>query len=601
MNLAPMPQPSLDKLAIKIKQSQSKPKPENDDDRLVQKILQDKLGRETQQSERPSADSSDHPNRITSSADPEEEPSEDSEEILQMTESQLDAIIQGKLDRANADAQQKLNAATEEAVRQKAEADKEKAELKEKLRKQEALATVLQKHNVSPAALAGTRQDQGTIIMADNRSRTMHPNDAVKELQRIFDTTESFFVRTDVGDLRQSNDNELIDFIVNNKKAALQGIETYAKKNGLLKGDVSVITQAGTATGDISPFLLKALSTFMRMTTVSQHNWQQFVNTTVSLGKNRGDTVEVPRYAYLNCSDDPADYQIGRDDDITTNKQPITVGSESIILGLNGLGKSGLAGNLNAPVSVAKFFQATSVYDLLGILNKVLYESYLRFITSAIRTEYSKTSQKYYNNGGVGVTSTASMLAGCGGQLTVDFLDYMGAIMGVAGVPEFANGMYALQVGELELLPLRKSLKANEMAFDKTAIEELTAFLQPNTPTGDVTPISGYIGNVGRFMIFCTNTIYNGAGALTPTTIAGSSRDIYNAYAFGADAVGRAQAMPFTMIYDSQTNFSLRDTVSWVTIEKIQAMDVDPLLSLPAQTVKQQLRVFNLKLSRTPI
>jgi hypothetical protein len=579
---------------------QGKSRAESDDDRLVQKIIKDKIGGTTQQSEQ--TEPGDHPGRITSSADPG-----DGEElttkpaVIEMTESQFATILSGEKGRISADYDQKLAAAEELLATQKAESDKKEKELQAQIEKHQNLASVLQRHNVSLASISGVSPQQAAVLAPSGHSGKVHPDDALKELQRIFDTSDQFIVRTDVGDLRQSNDNELIDFIANNRKAALQGIESYAKKHGLLKGDVSVVTQAGTTTGDISPFLLKALSTFMRTTTVSQHNWQQFCNTTVSLGKNRGDTVEVPRYAYLNCSDDPADYQIGRDDDITTTKQPISVGSESIILGLNGLGKSGLAGNLNAPVSVAKFFQATSIYDLMGILNKVLYESYLRFLTSSIRTEYSKTSQAYYNNGGVGVTATASMAAGCGGQLSVEFLDYMGAVMGTAGVPEFANGKYALQVGEFELLALRKSLKANEMAFDKTGIEELTAFLQPNTPTGDVTPISGYVGNVGRFMIFCTNTMYNGIGAMTSTTIAGSPRDIYNAYAFGADAVGRAQAMPFSMIYDSQTNFSLRDTVSWVSIEKIQAIDVDPTLSIPGQAVKQQLRVFKLKLSRTPI
>jgi hypothetical protein len=577
----------------------------SNDRRMVDDIMKTKLGVVVQQTDAEKEKESDpDPDRIISSVEDSDKP-EETERIFPITESQLGLIIDEATSKATQEGVGKLKEAESQAEKDRAKWEAERDVLQRQIDTQEALATVLAKHNVSPHAIVGAHSAIGSqhvaIAMSGLRGG-VHPLDAAKELQRISDSAKTYQIHTEeVGHLLQSDDRELMSFMRENRDATLQALDAYAKKHGLLTGNNAVVTQAGTSTADITPFLLKTLSAFMRLTTVSQHNWEQFITTSVSVGKNRGDGAEVPRYVYLDCSEDPADYQIGRDDDISSAKQPLSIGSELITLGLNGLGKTGLAGNLNAPVSVAKFFQATSIYDLMGILNKVLYESYMRFLTSSIRTEYGKTTRRYFNNGDVGVTNPSVMAAGAGGQLTVDFLDYIGATMGVEGIPEYQNGMYALQVGEMELLPLRKSLKAIERAMDKSSIEEITSVLQPNTPNGDANKVSGYVGNVGKFMVFCTNTLYKGVNAMTPTTIAASIRDIYNAYAFGADAVGRAQAMPFTMVYDSSTNFSLRDTVSWVSIETIKGIDVDPALSVPTQSVKQQLRVIKLALSRNPI
>jgi hypothetical protein len=113
--------------------------------------------------------------------------------------------------------------------------------------------------------------------------------------------------------------------------------------------------------------------------------------------------------------------------------------------------------------------------------------------------------------------------------------------------------------------------------------------------------VSGYVGDLGQFMIFETGTIYNMLNALNNIALGGVARQVYHAYAFGADAVGHAQAMPFSLIYDHNTNFSLRNTVSWASIEQYRAIDVDPTLSPVGQVVRQQQRVYKLACSRTTV
>jgi hypothetical protein len=567
--------------------------PGSEEERMVRQIMKSKMG-DAAATQSTAAANSEHPNRITSSVtdpgtDPDPEPPTDA--VLQMSQSQLESILAAAVQRATAEHTQAVNNLNASH------------ELEKQLQNQQNLASVLQRHNVSPGALQGGAGQQHVAIALSDLRGGVSGQDAARELQRIYDKCETYEVATEYGVYQQHDNAEFESFIRSNKEAAMKGLEIAAKKGGLLRGNNSapVIKQAGTTSNDISPFLLHSLSTVMRLTTVQKYNWRQFVQTTNFLGKNRGDGVDVPRYAMLECSDDPTDYQFGRDEDISARRQPIAVGSEPIVLGLNGLGKAGLPGNVNAVVSVSKFFESTSLYDLLGIVNKVLYESYMRWETAAIRTEYGRTTQNWYNNGGEGVTATAGMLAGCGGQLTVEFIDFIGAQMDSMGIPEYANGKYALQVGGFDLLPLRKDLKKMMMSEDKLSIEELTAVLQPQTPNGDPSPITGYVGNVGRFMIFSSDTVYKGPNAMASPTIAGSPRDIYNAYAFGADCIGRATAMPFTMVYDSNTNFGMRSSIGWMSIETIQAIDVDPSLSPLAQPVKQQNRVLKLKLARKPI
>jgi hypothetical protein len=75
--------------------NQAKSKAESEDDRLVQKIIQNKLGKETQQSEQPEL--TDHPTRITSSADPGDGEEATKSAVIEMTESQFAAILNGQI------------------------------------------------------------------------------------------------------------------------------------------------------------------------------------------------------------------------------------------------------------------------------------------------------------------------------------------------------------------------------------------------------------------------------------------------------------------------------------------------------------------------
>lgn len=582
------------------------------DHRLVQGVVKKKIGVSGEEQFLQSNDNDKVPaNRITSNAvDPDEEEEEpddsDGEVMMEITQAELDACVKSQVDQISRDRDRIKQQLEEELERIKAAAAAKEAALEAEVKKSHSMRAALVKRGVTPSRdteVSDRREKETTSRQQAYITPQVNfgADDILKEAMRIWDSTTKHALLTDVGQVMQSSDQELFALLRKDKQVFRQAMEKHAKESGLLVGLAgSQITQAGTTTGDLTPFLLKGLSLFMRTTMVGKHNWQQFVTTKVALGKNRGETVEVPRYAYMNTSRDPNDYDLGRDDDLSSVKQPISIGSEPITLGLKGLGKTGLAGTLNAPVSVARFFEATSLEDLMGILQKMLLESYRQFQTAAISTEYDKSTQRYYNNGGQGTTAIASLATGAGGQLTQDFLDYMGAVMS-EDVPAYDNGKYVLQCGAFELLQLRRSLQARNLQLSKMATEELSAVLHPNTPSGDLMPVSGYVGDLGQFMIFETGTIYKMLNALSTPTIAGAARQVYNAFAFGADAVGHAQAMPFSLIYDHNTNFSLRNTVSWASIEQYKAIDVDPTLTAVGQVVRQQQRVYKLACSRTPI
>jgi hypothetical protein len=579
----------------------------NMDKKLVQSAIKKKVGL-TEEQLKQDQQQENSTTKVTSSAIDANDTDSDAKGFdPEFTGAEVDLMLKAQIDPLSREIERLKQEAEANANAIKQQAAAEKAVLEAEIAKQKALRVALTQRGVAPVRHSfDDRNDgsdrqttQSTYIVARNN---FSAEDTLKESMRIFDNTPKININTDSGVVAQSSDQELIALMGSrgseerqNFKKALQ---LHATNSGLLRG--SQIMQAGTATGDLTPFLLKGLSLFMRTTMTGKHNWQQFVTTKVGLGKNRGEAIEVPRYAYMNTSNNPADYDLGRDDDITTTKQPVSIGSEPIILGLKGLGKAGLAGTLNAPVSVARFFEATSLEDLIGILQKMLYESYLQFQTAAISTEYDRTTQRYFNNNGIGVTTAATLAANAGGQLTQDFLDYMGAMMSEE-VPAYANGKYALQCGPFELLQLRRSLQARNFQMGKTSIEELSQILQSSSANAELTPISGYVGDLGQFMVFETGTIYKMLNAASTVTLGGGAKQVYNAYAFGADAVGHAQAMPFSLIYDSATNFSLRNTVSWASIEQYKAIDVDPTLSAVGQTVRQQQRVFKLACSRTPV
>lgn len=579
----------------------------NMDKELVQSAIKKKVGL-TEEQLKQAQQQENSTTKVTSSAVETDDIDDDAEGFdPEFTGAEVDLMLKAQIDPLNREIERIRQEAEANASAIKQQAAAEKAALEAEIAKQKALRVALTQRGVAPVRYSSDDRNDGSDRQTTQSTYIVPRNnfsaeDTLKESMRIFDNTPKVNINTDSGILTQSSDHELSAFMgstgSDERKNFKKALQLHATNSGLLRG--SQIMQAGTTPGDLTPFLLKGLSLFMRTTMTGKHNWQQFVTTKVSLGKNRGEAIEVPRYAYMNTSNNPADYDLGRDDDITTTKQPVSIGSEPIILGLKGLGKAGLAGTLNAPVSVARFFEATSLEDLMGILQKMLYESYLQFQTAAISTEYDKTTQRYFNANGTGVTTAATLAAGDGGQLTQDFLDYMGAMMS-EDVPAYANGKYVLQCGPFELLQLRRSLQARNFQMGKTSTEELSQILQSGTANAELTPISGYVGDLGQFMIFETGTIYKMLNAASTVTLGGGAKQVYNAYAFGADAVGHAQAMPFSLIYDSQTNFSLRNTVSWASIEQYKAIDVDPSLSAVGQTVRQQQRVFKLACSRTAV
>ena len=229
MNVIQLPKP------IRVQDLQSKPrrKVENEDDRMVQKIIADKLGKETQKADQ-SEENSPHIDRVTSSADPgaTDSPLAAQDQVIEMTETQFASVLGGAVDRVSAEYTQKLSAAEALLVAQKADAEKKEKELKAQIEKQQALASVLQRHNVSLSAISGVTPQQAAISMSENRGG-IHRDDAQKELQRIYDTTPTYEVATDYGIFQQMDNREMEAFILDNRKVSLQGLEVSAKKAGM--------------------------------------------------------------------------------------------------------------------------------------------------------------------------------------------------------------------------------------------------------------------------------------------------------------------------------------------------------------------------------
>jgi len=391
-----------------------------------------------------------------------------------------------------------------------------------------------------------------------------------------------------------SYDNrELNAYAKENRKHLLKDLESWGKSNGFLRGS-SVVKDAATAKGDITGGFLDVLSSIMRTNNRPGFVFWQFADTVIDFGKGLGDTVKIPRAAYLAGPAHPDDRLLSSASTYTridSGNQSLATNVVTAELKEWGLGRN----SQYPPVTLVNFVTAYSMLDLISILNRNLLRDYYLWEDLKIRSLWEPTTRVVYNK--KENVSTDALIANDGGTLTRRFLASLYGYMKELAIPPYIGNKYGLVVNSTALTQLKQSYDTLWHAATPQELQTLTEYLNPALISpGETDRISGYAGDFENFMIFETNN-YGIGSTGAPGVIAApvGSTTLHSSFAFGANSIGRGIGTEMQVKFDDDTDFGRASRAIWRSEESFVAMDVDPSGYTDTSSVPQQLRVIEVQ------
>ena len=427
------------------------------------------------------------------------------------------------------------------------------------------------------------------------------PQGSVKEFLEIQEAAHKIVKISPSGKQYVSHDNrDLNKFVKANKFALIQDLEAWAKNNGFLKGASIPSKDAATVRSDIaSAGFLDVLSSIMRTNNRQGFIFWQFPTTVIDFGKGNGDTIKIPRAAYLPAPVNPDDRLLSSASTYTridSGNQSLSTGVVSAELREWGLGRN----SQYPPVTLVSFVTAYSMIELISILNRNLMRDYNMWEDMKIRSLWTPTTRVVYNAGNKVVTtvSAANAIPSGSGTLTRKFLAALYGYMKEQQIPPYANNSYGLVLNSTALTQLKQEYDRLWHASTPQDLQSLTEFLNPSVVyPGETDKISGYVGRFENFEVFETNA-YGVGEATSPgvqsETVNGSGRVTHTSFAFGSDTIGRGIGTEMEIRFDDDTDFGRASRAIWRSEESFVQLDVDPVAS-DTQTVKQQTRVLQVR------
>jgi hypothetical protein len=523
-----------------------------------------------------------------------------------VSRSLIDGLILQGVERAKAEEREKQAELAAQLDKAAAELEaKEKAIAAEK-QKNADLITFQQHYGLAGSLPGdverhpGQRSAPKQIIVRDGGQ--ISGLDALAEYQRVKESMPRRTAKDASGYTVEHVDTRQSDgWLKKNREAVLAGLQQKLQQTDTASGG----KEAVTARTDILPMFTSIVADFTRLTQHPNHIWGAIPDMNFQMGRDAGDGISVLRYAYAEGSTTAADWLLTNVASLTTDAQPIQASAVKITIEEQGMGKPGLAANVNKPIGINLFLNATSVQDVMNVVSANLGLNYAQWETASVLYGLmNSTGVTYYNKKGEPTVTPGSLAAGDSGQCNWDFLTGLSAEMSTQGVPAYANGKYLLALAPKDLATLEMSLRANMQFLNRASIADMTSVFLQSSNNSDMN-YSGYKGDIGDFMVFDSSTLAAGpfaaALAANTETIAGSARAMRTGFALGAHSMARAVAQPFNIRESDMTDYQRQKFVVWNSYENFGALDLSASLSPAGTLVPQQTRVFKLRFTGTAI
>lgn len=399
---------------------------------------------------------------------------------------------------------------------------------------------------------------------------------------------------------------QLDDYVREHRRQLMKDFTEWGRKRGWFQGGSTVsVKEAATTAADLPGGFLETLSSMLRVTHRPGFVFWQFPSTSFNFQKGMGQVIDVGRFAYLNSSNNPDDYQLsgsGTFSPIVSTSDPLQSGIVQITLKEWGRGKAGTG---MSPVAVPAFVMFASMYELMVQLDQKLGHDYAVFEDKKIRSYWNATSRIVYNDKGVVTTNPANVGAGDKGIVNSKFFINLFAYMKILLIEPLRDGNYLYVTHPTGLAQYQDALGSQWEAPSPDALKALTNILNPSfIPDEEFSRISGYFGLWNGFHLFASNAFSVGAAGtegVQMETLGVGSTLTRTSYAAGAGTVGRGVGMPMELREDNLTNFDRITPMTWISYEGFDPLDVDPVGYNDTSAVPQQLRVIKVRTTDTEL
>lgn len=548
--------------------------------------------------------------------------------VVSLTAEQVEAMLEAKLAEREAAKQAAADKAAQAAEMERLKAENEalKAKAEQADQQMNNLQAVTGIQGRPPA---GASQNFNPQVLAQFTSRTDYQPPRVKQLFEAIEAApkhsknydDQFFSVPDCQTLDNFVANEIIEARTTQGKPFVsvkefpslplyQELEQWAKNQGMFRGPGAPVMEAGVTSADMVGGFLPTLSAMLRFTHRGAYVFWQFPNIAIDHGRNRGDTIQIARYALNAEPTNDSDWELsggGAFADITTDTQNTQTGVIEAVIKEYGMGKSGV--NANRPYMVPNFVQMYSMLSVIESFQVNIMRNYMQFEDRFIRALWAPTSRKVYNKGNEVETTVGNLVNTSDGTLTAEFLHSLYTYMAGLYIPTYMDGCYGIVVNSKQVQQLRKSMTPVERdGFTQPSnAADLASIVNMLPAVTDVDRITGYRGRWGNFHIFEQNTFGMGAagtpGAQNVTTGATVATQLARtAYAFGANTIGRGIGMPMELRSQSgEILWNRAQKWIWISHESFTPIDVDPTGYSDTDAVPQQLRVIEVRTLDNPI
>lgn len=534
---------------------------------------------------------------------------------LTITESQLKMLIAAGTRQEAAQYQQQLAVAADkvsqlqsqqEELEQKAKADRDKLEaaVVEERKQRETYARVFSGFGyVEPDS---DRTPISAFIAPLSTRGGISAKDALREFERRCSdaqTSELRFMATATGDYRQRNSRYVDQFYTENKSILREGMDSLARGVGLLRGrNGGSGKDAPTTFANFPVALREYLSQVIRIEHSARFVLWQFCNKSINTGIPLNQTALVPRVRHLNIGVTSSDWRLTPGIPTVGTRQNLNGNAISVPMLEWGMGKdAGIE-----PLGIHELVNAVTILDIEQLVQQRIGHNYGMWEDLLLFELLLSTTAVVYNDNGSIATTAATVPAGGGGQLTMNFLGSLRAHMSTRLVPPLDDGCFIFVGTPDHFAPLESDMADKNQFADNANIEGLTNMLMLKTGQEYSGKQVGYKGKIRGFHCYESTNISAGIAG-TPgvqtETIGGSAQVTRSGFAFGADALGMAEAMPMEIRESDDTDFGRMRSLIWKIHANATGLDVDPARTLLPNEVarpvggEEQLRVFEVRCS----
>ena len=533
-----------------------------------------------------------------------------------VTESQLKMLIDGGVRQGTAQFQQQLQQAADRLVESKQQQDaieiaaqKEKDQLQAQVeaeRKQrETYARVFTQFGYAPEADGAEKFPRSAFISPLANRGGISAKDAVREYERRLnddDSSKARYMATPTGYYKQWNSKYADSWLLQNRQAMREGMDAIARKAGLLEGRHGSGKDAPTTFSNFPVALREYLSQIVRIEHSPRFVLWQFCNKAIYTGVPVNQTCEVPRVRHLTEGTTSSDWRLTPGIPTVGTRQNLSGNNISVPILEWGMGKDVTI----EPLGIHELVNAVTILDIENLVQQRIGHNYGKWEDTLLFEILLSTTAVVYNNNNSVVTTPAGVAAGGGGQLSMNFLGSLRAHMSTRLVPPLDDGCFVFVGTPDHFAPLESDMAEKNTFADSANIEGLTNMLALKTGQEYSGKQLGYKGKVRGFHLYESTNISSGVAGTPGTqteTIGGSAQTTRSGFAFGADAIGMAEAMPMEIREDNNTDFGRMRSLIWKTHANATGLDVDPARTLlPFEVVRpvgaeEQLRVFEVRCS----